>query len=327
MYSGPFEFPSRQGQDDAVICPTCLGGAQADFLLRISAEGGWRRLVGFPSSRAHRVPFSRACRATTCNSGPSNPLTRQHCNAPILTEFDPAPQFAMLGSRATDSPKLWGPRHQAAFLPAQEAAAATATPAPATASPKRTTAAHNVNGKRPADEQQQQQNQNESASVSAASGGPRVRPGFKMKRTGHSGPFPFSGRPAHPPTAPAPSSSVPSAPNPGSHGAGPGHDASQPMPKLTAVRDTPRETGPITTPTAKTKPQPQPQPQRHQQVQTKPETSYNQTTVSTHVRVITYYPSTIWILLFISFLVMADPFTFLPPNRTLGNPPSAPSHR
>ena len=37
--------------------------------------------------------------------------------------------------------------------------------------------------------------QGNNASDSAASSEPRPRPVFKMRRTGHSGPFPFSGRP------------------------------------------------------------------------------------------------------------------------------------
>lgn len=49
---------------------------------------------------------------------------------------------------------------------------------------------------------------------------PRSRPIFKMKRTGHSGPFPLSGRPVFQPTAngkqTAPSPSISSAPTPAS---------------------------------------------------------------------------------------------------------------
>jgi hypothetical protein len=40
-----------------------------------------------------------------------------------------------------------------------------------------------------------QAQQDNNASDSAASSEPRPRPVFKMRRTGHSGPFPFSGRP------------------------------------------------------------------------------------------------------------------------------------
>lgn len=73
------------------------------------------------------------------------------------------------------------------------------------------------------------------ASDSTAPSEPRSRPIFKMKRTGHSGPFPFPfpGRPAVRPLTDTNhdrlSPSVPSLPSPGSHLSGPDLNASSPQ--------------------------------------------------------------------------------------------------